>query len=879
MRQIIGLLLIVFFIASCGGQSADEMTAQGRDLVAQKNFRGAIVFYKNALEKDPNHLDARTALADAYLESGSFSQAVSEFQKVLLQNPSYSEGYLKIATAYINQNDSQNALLQLDAYLKDHAETVESLVLYGRAYGVAGDLQSAKSMFAKALTLDSKAIDPRMFLARVAVQERDYQKSKTYLDEIVALDAQNIDARYLLANILLREGSREEALQTYQDIYEVSSRQVVAYYMAAVLQMDMGDLDAASNTISQFASVYPDRAEVSRLTGILNYRQGNYDQSKTILEASLAKDAHPLGYLFLGLSYYGLNQYELALNQFQRALDINPDFERARILVATTLLKQKRVDDAIIEIQKVLRSNPQNAYAHNILGSAYLASGEYDKGMAELDLATELDPGLADAHLKQGLFHLSQGDSTRGEADLISAVQAAPEVLNSRLMLVSYYLQKQNYSAAIDTLKSGLTGEKSDALLYNYLAAAYFSQKNNKLAVSALESAKKINSEYLTPYFNLASYYASQSSYQQALDEYQSILAQDEKNLRALMSMSGLYRMMGKEDELSALYMRIENTDTEQGYFIAAQHQFKSGSPDEAIRIIDKGLQSFSSSVPLLNLQAGIYLQKKDLTQAEAIYTKLSGFAPEQGYGSLLRLYLTRGERDKASALIDSLLQDHADTDFPYLFASSLNMSEKDYPAAREILNRGMERVKSSERIQMQQARIYEITGDTPAARKIYLALRNKNNRFAPAYVALGYLDEQQGNKASARDNYRAAIKYDANNVSALNNLAYLLADNFGEVEESLDLAMKAYRIQPNDPRIMDTLGYLLIKNKRSADALKLLEKAHELLPGEPTVSLHLAMAKAETGEVDAAKVLLNEIRNHSDAQLRQQAQEILKSL
>ncbi len=879
MKQFLFLVIVVLLISSCGGQTAEEMTAQGRNLVSQGNFRGAIVFYKNALEKDPNHLDARIALADAYLESSNFSQAVIEFQKVLLQNPSYLEAHLKIATAYINQNDSQNALLQLDAYLKDHIDTVESLVLYGRAYGLAGDLLSAKSMFAKALQLDSNAIEPRMFLARVAVQEQEFEKAKTYLDEIVALDVKNIDARYLRANILLREGSREEALQTYQDIYGVNSRQVVAYYMSAVLQMDMGDLDAASRTVDQFASVFPDRAEVSRLRGILSYRQGDHEQAKTILEASLAKEPHPLGYLFLGLSYYGLNQFELALNQFQRALDINPDFERARILVATTLLKQKRVDDAIIEIQKVLRSNPQNAYAHNILGSAFLASGEYDKGMAELDLATELDPGLADAHLKQGLFHLSQGDSARGEADLISAVQAAPEVLNSRLMLVSYYLQKQNYSAAIDTLKAGLAGEKSDALLYNYLAAAYFSQKNNKLAVSALESAKNANSAYLTPYFNLASYYASKSSYQQALDEYQAVLVQDEKNLRALLGMSGLYRMMGKEDELAALYERIVATDTEQGYLIAAQNQLKSGNPDEAIGIIEKGLQSFSSSVPLLSLQAGIYLQKKDLVQAETIYTRLSGIAPEQGFGSLLRLYLVRGERDKASSLIDSLLQEHADTDFPYLFASSLDMSEKDYPAAKEILGRGMERVKSSERLKMQLARIFEITGDAPAARKIYLALRDKNSRFAPAYVALGYLDEQQGNKASARDNYRAAIKYDANNVSALNNLAYLLADNFGEVEESLDLAMKAYRIQPNDPRIMDTLGYLLIKSKRSADAIKLLEKAHELLPGEPAVSLHLAMAKVDTGEVDAAKALLNEIRNHSNTQLSQQAQELLESL
>ncbi|MCK5912588.1 MAG: tetratricopeptide repeat protein, partial [Desulfuromusa sp.] len=378
-------------------------------------------------------------------------------------------------------------------------------VIYGRAHGASGDIESAENFFQKALLLDPGSVAPRLNLAKVYLQKKKFTLSKRYLQEVISIDSKEVEAYYLLANIETRAGDREAALQIYQTLAQVDPKQVQAFYMAGILQMDLGDLDGAQVSVDKLLGSFSDRPEGSRLNGLLLYRQGKYKEAKIALERSLQTQQHLLSYFFLGLSYYGLEQYELALNQFQKALDINPGFERARVLVAMTLLKQKRLDDAILAIQKVLRTNPNNAYAHNILGSAYLADGQYDKGMAELEAATELDPTLADAHMKRGIFHLAKGEGTEGEADLVKAVAAAPEVLNGRLMLVTHYLRQKNYSAAIQNLQDGMNGTKADALLNNYLAAAYFSQKKPEQALAALEKAKQVNPDYLTPYFNIAS--------------------------------------------------------------------------------------------------------------------------------------------------------------------------------------------------------------------------------------------------------------------------------------------------------------------------------------------------------------------------------------
>ena len=871
------ILFILFFVTACNGQSREELVQEGNRLLKEGNYRGAIVLYKNALEKDVNDIAARRGLAEANLKSGNLDRAEKEFQKVLLQNPSESTLLLKLAEIYIAQGQAEKALLELDKFHSENQETVESLVLNGRAHALSGDLFSAENLFNQALILDPQALPPRINLAKVHLQKKELDKAKQYLQDVISIDRSEEQAYYLLANIEMRQGRRVDALRIYQDLVQIAPQQIQAFYMSGIIQMDLGDFDAAESTVLKLQTNFPDRAEGPRLKGILLYRQGQYDEARIVLENSLKTEQHLLAYFFLGLSYYGLNQFELALNQFQKAIDLYPDFERARTLVAMTLLKQKRVDDAIIEIQKVLRINPSNAYAHNILGSAYLASGQYEKGLEELELATELDPSLADAHLKRGVFRLAQSEGAQGEADLIKAVEAAPEVMNNRLMLATYYLRQKNYTAAIQLLQEGKDGTKADALLDNYLAAAYFSQKKPVAALAALEEAKQINPDYLTPYFNLASYYASRSEFAKAMGEYQQIIVRDDKNLRALLGMAALYSVQGQEAELERTYRSIEGTQLEDGFISAAQYYLKKKNLDAALAVVGRGLDVYSSSAPLLEIKGSLLAAKQQPSEAEVVFTQLAGIAPEQGYNLLVRLYLATGVPVKARELVDGLLRSAADRDYPYLLASSLSMTRQDPDAAVESLKQGIATVRNPIRLQVQLGRIYEQSNKTDLAEQVYRQIVAASPKFAPAYTSLGLINERRGNKGEALDLYRKALTYDKNSIPALNNLAYLLAENFGEANEALVYAMNAYRLQPNDPRIMDTLGYVLVRNDRADDALNLLLKASELLPDVPAVKLHLAMARIKAGDKAAARALLTEIAD-GDGPEAGEARKLLKS-
>ena len=83
----------------------------------------------------------------------------------------------------------------------------------------------------------------------------------------------------------------------------------------------------------------------------------------------------------------------------------------------------------------------------------------------------------------------------------------------------------------------------------------------------------------------------------------------------------------------------------------------------------------------------------------------------------------------------------------------------------------------------------------------------------------------------------------DENHVQALNYLAYVYADGTRNLEIAEKLVRKALKLQPGDGFIMDTLGWVLFKQDRVAEAVKILERAHKKEGKEAIIAEHLGDA------------------------------------
>jgi Flp pilus assembly protein TadD len=98
------------------------------------------------------------------------------------------------------------------------------------------------------------------------------------------------------------------------------------------------------------------------------------------------------------------------------------------------------------------------------------------------------------------------------------------------------------------------------------------------------------------------------------------------------------------------------------------------------------------------------------------------------------------------------------------------------------------------------------------------------------------------GNNIDARKIYEEIIKLVPNSVIALNNLAWIIADD--DIEAGLELAKRAYDLMPERGDVADTYGYILFRKGSVPKAVEILELAAKLSPENQEILDHLSEAR-----------------------------------
>ncbi len=98
---------------------------------------------------------------------------------------------------------------------------------------------------------------------------------------------------------------------------------------------------------------------------------------------------------------------------------------------------------------------------------------------------------------------------------------------------------------------------------------------------------------------------------------------------------------------------------------------------------------------------------------------------------------------------------------------------------------------------------------------------------------------EQQDNFALAESDLRSLLAQDEDNATVLNALGYTMILHTDRREEAYKLILRAYSLAPNEPSILDSLGWALFKLGRPIEALEHLTKAFDIV-SDPEIASHL---------------------------------------
>ena len=122
-----------------------------------------------------------------------------------------------------------------------------------------------------------------------------------------------------------------------------------------------------------------------------------------------------------GLENSKLKQYDKAIADYTRAIELDPKLADAYYNRGVDCGKLKQYDKAIGDYTKAIELDPKSANAYYGRGVAYANLNQFDKAITDYTKAIELDPKSAWAYNKRGETYLKVGKKKEAEADFAKA--------------------------------------------------------------------------------------------------------------------------------------------------------------------------------------------------------------------------------------------------------------------------------------------------------------------------------------------------------------------------------------------------------------------------------------------------------------------------
>lgn len=128
-------------------------------------------------------------------------------------------------------------------------------------------------------------------------------------------------------------------------------------------------------------------------------------------------------------------------------------------------------------------------------------------------------------------------------------------------------------------------------------------------------------------------------------------------------------------------------------------------------------------------------------------------------------------------------------------------------------------------------------------------------------YYSRGIAYDRSGNGEASEADFRAALELNPEQPQVLNYLGYSLVEQKRNLDEALDMIERAVAASPNSGYIVDSLGWVLFRLGRYDEAVGQMERAVELIAVDPVVNDHLgdvywAVGRAREAEFQWSRAL-----------------------
>jgi tetratricopeptide (TPR) repeat protein len=463
-----------------------------------------------------------------------------------------------------------------------------------------------------------------------------------------------------------------------------------------------------------------------------------------------------------------------------------------------------------------------------VLAGYYDAEGRRDEALATYRKALELQAD--DVRIKQAVarFYYKNKEIDNAEKTVAEILEKRPNYFPTRVLKGEILTSKRQFDDAITLFGQLMKEEPNNARIYYFKGLAHLGQGETRLGRADVAKAVELNPRFIKAKLLLAELYFRDRDYVQAQKESESVLALQPTNLRARLIQGNSFMYQKKHAEAQKIFEDIIATypDNPVGYYRLGLVNRLQKQNDLAMQNFKKALDLNPNLMDVFTNVVLMHAAQKDL----------------QGALKACDQQLTKvGDNRTAKAMIYNLKGG------VYLAMRNTKDAEAAYKKALVENPNYLPPYTDLARIYLANDRVID------AIAQFQTALDKNPNQTGP-HMLLGTIFDMQKRTDLSEKHYRAALDVDPNFAPAANNLAWLLANRGENLNEALDLAQRAKAKFPDNPNIIDTLGWVYYKKELYDNAVTEFSDAVEKQPNNSIMRYHLGLAYYKKGENDKAR-------------------------
>lgn len=494
---VLGYWAISYNLESRTRRAAKELFDMARSKITVKNYAEALTLFEKALTKDKSYVDAYLGAADCQRLLGNYDEAIRLSREAISLEKNNAMAYYQLGTAFVGQKDFEQAK---SAYQK--ALSIDqnfSLARTGLAlcYGKLGLDNEAVEESRRLIAIDPDHPAKKQVLFNIAntlASLGKYQEAIEAYQEVLAIDPMNATAYIGIGNcygILNGQNNAEAAFKKAIDIAPENSK---PYVSLALLYINCNrPLDAIS-AYSKAASIYLNRKNIQEALGC--YEQVNKIDPNYSLALVGSGDCH-----------FQLENYELAIDLYRRALDVIP-------------------------LDKSLKALPTN-----------------------VNLTAMVNVKLGDCHAK--IWNVRQA-----EQYYLLAIELEPDFYLAYIVLAHHYWTNEDrYNDAIQTYQKALAIDARDLTVYFSLGMCHFGLKNYSEAIESYRVYLKIVPNDPLALFFMGNSHQILGQHKEAIECFQKAIAVRPDNTKTRNLLGNSYWLLGLYSDALDSFEQALRTD------------------------------------------------------------------------------------------------------------------------------------------------------------------------------------------------------------------------------------------------------------------------------------------------------------------------------